>query len=78
MFSPERLVEARKRALWEGEPMSITRLARLIGSDRSLVSGWENGRNAPNVASLTKIADALGCSLDDLVVRAVPAPATAA
>ncbi len=70
MFSPEKMKRARlRRGEQIGHEVSISKLATQIGSDRALVSGWENGRREPTVASLVKLADALECSIEDLVLR---------
>jgi len=78
-FNPEAMTRLRKDLKdADGNPLSVSKLARMVGTDRTLVSGWENGRRTPTVASMTNLADALGCSLDDLVIRrnppAAPAP----
>lgn len=42
-------------------------LASRIGIERTVLSHWENGDNDPRTADLPRIADALGCSIDELV-----------
>jgi transcriptional regulator with XRE-family HTH domain len=44
-------------------------LARYAGFKPSAISHYETGRRAPSLANLIALADALGVSLDALVVR---------
>lgn len=48
--------------------MKSHELAEKIGVARSTVSMWEKGHSAPAYLSrLKKVADTLGCTVDDLV-----------
>ncbi|MBE6946010.1 MAG: helix-turn-helix transcriptional regulator [Ruminococcaceae bacterium] len=53
--------------------MSQQKLGALVGVSPQAISRWENG-GMPDVASMPKLAQALGCSLDDLygVTTSVP------
>lgn len=42
-------------------------LAVKIGVDQSAVAQWENGKTAPNRGRLMRVAEALGCSVSDLL-----------
>ena len=42
-------------------------LALLVGVDRTAVTRWESGEVNPRADRLLKIADALRCSVDDLL-----------
>lgn len=42
-------------------------IARLIGVSEVLVSKYVNGQATPTVPSVKKIADYLGCTIDDIV-----------
>ena len=42
-------------------------LAAAIGVDRSTITKWENGTSYPRAWMLPKIADVLGCTVDDLL-----------
>ena len=44
-------------------------LARRMGVDRSTVTKWENDQSNPKVAALSKLADALGVTTDELLRR---------
>lgn len=75
MFDPDKLIAKRKELTGpDGNELSISKLAVMIGSDRSMVSGWENGRRTPTVESLARVAVALGCTMDDLTIRPVLGP----
>lgn len=70
MFNPKAMTDLRKAIPGaDGNELSISQLAKLIGTDRSLVSSWENGRRTPTVESLVRIAEVLGCETDALVLR---------
>ena len=43
-------------------------LSLLIGVTRTAVTKWESGEVNPRTDRLLKIADALRCSVDDLVI----------
>ena len=44
-------------------------LASIVGVDRTAVTRWESGEVNPRADRLLKIADALRCSIDDLLVK---------
>lgn len=44
-------------------------LALLIGVTRTAVTKWESGEANPRTDRLLKIADALRCSVDDLLIN---------
>lgn len=44
-------------------------LAEKIGCLPKDISRWENGVRNPSGASLIKIADALGCAVDDVIQK---------
>jgi len=46
--------------------VTVSGLARKIGSHRPDVSAWVNGRHTPTLRNAVRLAEALGCSLDDL------------
>ena len=54
--------EARKNA-----GVTQDELAREVGVTQGAVTQWETGRAAPSLPMFIKVAQALGCSLDDLV-----------
>lgn len=58
----EKLRAARQRA-----GMTQTQLAEAIGVKQKDVSRWEAGQIEPGVLIVKKMAQALGCSMDDLV-----------
>lgn len=47
--------------------MRQAEFARRLKVSRQAVCSWESGLRTPSVEQATKIADLLGCSLDDLV-----------
>ena len=58
----EKLKQARQRA-----GMTQAQLAEAIGCKQKDVSRWEAGQIEPGVLTVKKMAQALGCSMDDLV-----------
>lgn len=42
-------------------------LAELVGVQQRDISRWENGHREPGVLIVKKMAQALGCSMDELV-----------
>ncbi len=46
--------------------------ARLLGVGQSSVSMWEKGESTPRADLLPKIADVLGCTIDELFGRTIP------
>lgn len=42
-------------------------IANLLGLERSTVAKWETGQSLPRAELLPKLADILGCSVDDLL-----------
>lgn len=63
-FSGPRLREARKSAGLSPEQLAVN-----IGRSFYSVREWELGRVTPSVATLARIADTLGCTVDDLLTE---------
>ena len=59
----------RLRAARESKGLSQTDLAKRAGFQPSAICHFENGRRAPSLDSLKKLADALSVSLDYLAGR---------
>lgn len=47
--------------------LTQVQLADRIGCHQKDVSRWESGARAPGTASLLKLADALGCTMEELI-----------
>lgn len=47
--------------------ISQIELARILGVDRSFVSNIENGKTNPTLATIAKLAKAVGASVNDLL-----------
>jgi transcriptional regulator with XRE-family HTH domain len=58
----EKLKEAREAA-----GMSQTELAEAVGRHQKDISLYEKGQREPGALTLKKMAQALGCSMDELV-----------
>lgn len=58
----EKLRAARKAA-----GMTQAELAEAVGCYQKDISRWEAGTHEPGALTLKKMAQALGCSMDDLV-----------
>ena len=57
-----RISEYRKAA-----GMTQEELAKKMDVKRSAVAMWETGKTSPRVGMLCKLADTLGCTVDDLL-----------
>ena len=55
------------RAAREAAGLTQTQLADKVGVQQRDISRWETGRREPGVLIVKKMAQALGCSMDDLV-----------
>ena len=49
--------------------LSQKALARKVGVNQRAVGQWENGECLPRADKLPKIADALGCGINDLFAK---------
>ena len=54
------------KKLREKAGITQKKLADLLGVNQSTVAMWETGENVPRTNKLPKIAEILGCSVDDL------------
>ena len=43
------------------------KIAELLGVDRSTVAKWENGQSDPRIKTLVRLAEILGCTVDELL-----------
>lgn len=63
---PEKLGRNLKRIRTE-KNMSQGDVARALGVDRGYISNIENGKRNPTLATITKLAEALKVSVDELL-----------
>lgn len=64
----DRCIGSYNARLTPGEPpMNQVLLARALGLDQSTISRWQSGERAVSLYWATRIAEALSCSLDDLL-----------
>ncbi len=56
----------------EAAGLTATELARKVGVTPAAVCRWESGLDVPSSARLPKLAQALGCSIDQLFGLAPP------
>lgn len=54
------------KRLRKAAKMSQTELAAALGVGQSAVASWEAGLSYPTADKLPKIAETLGCTIDDL------------
>lgn len=47
--------------------MTQQQLAEAIGSTQQTIAKWELGKRDPRISSLLRLADALNCTVDDLI-----------
>lgn len=57
----------RIRELRKERGMTQKELAETVGVDQSAVAQWEAGKSGPHRNKLSKLAQALGCTVDDLL-----------
>ena len=50
-------------------PLARGQMAAALGCSQKDVSRWERGVHSPRVDVLIKMADVLGCRIDDLIDR---------
>ena len=55
------------KAAREAAGLTQVELAEKVGCKQKDISRWENGNREPVASTLKKLAQALGCSMDDLV-----------
>ena len=54
-------------AHWRRErSLSQAQLAKLVGVTTSAVGNWEAGVRVPRLPTLRRVADVLGCSIEDI------------
>lgn len=73
MAFAENLLNARKR-----KGLSQEKLAEMLHVSRQAVSKWETGESTPDMDNLIRLREALGISLDALLLEAPEEPATEA
>lgn len=54
-------------AFRKSKNLTQEQLANKIGVKRTTVSMWESGESSPRATLLPKIADVLGCTVDELL-----------
>jgi len=65
------------RQLRNATGMSQSALARAVSVHKSTVSLWESGKRSVTIPKARQLADALGCSITDVVTAAeASAPAS--
>ena len=57
------------KELRKGKGLTQSGLAKLLGVEQATVAMWEVGTNNPTADKLPKIAEILGCTIDDLFGR---------
>ena len=60
------------RKFREAAGLTMTELAGKLGVSVPTVSRWESGEDSPAAPRLPLLADALGCSIDQLYGRGSP------
>ena len=55
------------KAMRQAKGLSQRELAERIGVKQESITQWENGKTSPKFERLAIIADALECTVDDLV-----------
>lgn len=54
------------KELREKKKLSQYKVAEILGVAQSTVAMWESGTNIPTADKLPRIAEVLGCSIDEL------------
>lgn len=68
-------IGARIRAQRTAVGMKVSRLASLLGVTRNTIANYETGKTEPSGTDLLKIAEAIGCSVMELLTGESTAPA---
>lgn len=55
------------KAMRQAKGLAQWQLAEMIGVKQESVAQWETGKTSPKFSRLADIANALNCSVDDLV-----------
>ena len=55
---------------------SLRQVARETGISQGQLSYWENGKTAPSIKSLMRLANHYGVTIDSLIDRHPPKPST--
>ena len=55
------------RSIRVAQGLTQAELARALGVKRTTVTMWEIGASAPRPAMLLRLADVLGCTVDELL-----------
>ena len=58
---------SRLKAKREANGITQVQLAIMLGITQGAVSQWEAGQTKPNIELLPKLADILGCTVDELL-----------
>ena len=61
------MTKLRIKEIRKARGMTQSDLAKMVGVDQSAVAQWEAGKSGPHRNKLSKLAQALGCSIDDLL-----------
>lgn len=56
------------RRICRNQRLTLSEVAAKMGAHRPDVSAWANGRITPSLGNAARMAKALGCPLDDIVV----------
>ena len=65
IFGGDRVIYKNIVARCEAAGLSISRLERETGLSNATIRGW--AESSPTVHNLAKVADRLGCTVDDLL-----------
>ena len=57
------------RRFRKSQRMTQQKLARAIYGNQDMVCNWELGKHAPSAYYLIRLADAFGCSVDEILGR---------
>jgi transcriptional regulator with XRE-family HTH domain len=60
----EHLAEIRRNA-----GLTQVDVAERSGIDQGTISRWEQGKRVPDIAQVTRLAEALGCTIADLLIN---------
>ena len=59
----------RMREIRKKRKMTMKQIGELVGASESAVSMWENGKHQPDLQTLSRIADILSVTTDELLGR---------
>ena len=69
MTNPNDIIGENIRRFRKSKRMTQQKLALAIYANQDMICNWEIGKHTPSAYYLIRLADALGCSVDEILGR---------